>query len=62
MSWSAVNLRMRATYFGEIERLYPYSDFAKRALIMQAYSFHKDRDYPNSRGAAQRYNRFLSSV
>lgn len=44
-----------ATYFGEIERLYPYSDFAKRALIMQAYSFHKDKDYPNSRGAAQRY-------
>ena len=44
-----------AAYFGEIERLYPYSDFAKRALIMQAYSFHKDKDYPNSRGAAQRY-------
>ena len=44
-----------ATYFGEIERLYPYSDFAKRALIMQVYSFHKDRDYPNSRAAAQRY-------
>ena len=44
-----------AIYFGEIERLYPYSDFAKRALIMQVYAFHKDRDYPNSRAAAQRY-------
>ena len=44
-----------AIYFGEIERLYPYSDFAKRALIMQAFSFHKDRDYPNSRASAQRY-------
>ncbi len=44
-----------AVYFGEIERLYPYSDFAKRALIMQAFAFHKDRDYPNSRASAQRY-------
>ena len=25
-----------AFYFGEIERLYPYSEWAKRALIMQA--------------------------
>lgn len=42
-------------YFSEIERLYPYSDYAKRALIMQAFSYHKDRDYENSRAAAQRY-------
>lgn len=44
-----------AQIFGEIERLYPYSEFAQRALIMQAFSFHKDEDYPNSRAAAQRY-------
>lgn len=44
-----------AVYFGEIERLYPYSDFAKRALIMQVYSYHKATDYPNSRASAQRY-------
>ncbi len=44
-----------AVIFGEIERLYPYSGFAQRALIMQAFSFHKDEDYPNSRAAAQRY-------
>ena len=44
-----------AFYFGEIERLYPYSEWAKRALIMQAFSYHRDGDYPNSRGAAQRY-------
>lgn len=44
-----------AIYFGEIERLYPYSDFAKRALIMQVYSYHKDKDYPNSRASAQRF-------
>ncbi len=44
-----------AFYFSEIERLYPYSSWAKRALIMQAFSYHRDRDYPNSRAAAQRY-------
>jgi outer membrane protein assembly factor BamD len=44
-----------ARYFGEVERLYPYSEWAKRALIMQAFSYHKDRDYENARGSAQRY-------
>ena len=44
-----------AFYFGEIERLYPYSEWAKRALIMQAFAYHKDRDYPNSRSSAQRF-------
>ncbi|MEI4487575.1 outer membrane protein assembly factor BamD [Frigidibacter sp. MR17.14] len=44
-----------AHLFSEVERLYPYSDWAKRALIMQAFAYHKDGDYENSRGAAQRY-------
>ncbi len=44
-----------AFYFSEIERLYPYSEWAKRALIMQAFSYHRDKDYPNSRSAAQRF-------
>ncbi|MEM9968915.1 MAG: outer membrane protein assembly factor BamD [Pseudomonadota bacterium] len=44
-----------AFYFSEIERLYPYSDWARRALIMQAFSYHRDQDYPNSRAAAQRF-------
>ncbi len=44
-----------AFYFGEIERLYPYAEIAKRALIMQAFSYHRDRDYANTRAAAQRY-------
>lgn len=44
-----------AYFFSEIERLYPYSSWAKRALIMQAFSYHKGQDYPNSRAAAQRY-------
>lgn len=48
-----------AFYFGEIERLYPYSEWAKRALIMQAFAYHRDRDYPNARAAAQRYIDFF---
>jgi outer membrane protein assembly factor BamD len=44
-----------AYYFSEIERLYPYSDWAKRAVIMQAFAYHQDRNYEQSRSAAQRY-------
>ncbi|MCH2164081.1 MAG: outer membrane protein assembly factor BamD [Marinovum sp.] len=44
-----------AVFFQEVERLYPYSEWAKRAVIMQAFAFHKDKDYENSRAAAQRY-------
>ncbi len=44
-----------ARYFGEVERLYPYSEWAKRALVMQAFAYHRDRDYEASRGAAQRF-------
>ena len=44
-----------AELFNEVERLYPYSEWAKRALIMSAFSYHSDGDYENARGAAQRY-------
>ena len=44
-----------AFYFGEVERLYPYSEWAKRGLIMQAFAYHKDKDYDNSRASAQRF-------
>ncbi len=42
-------------YFSEIERLYPYSEWAKRALIMEAYGYHKGKKYEEARGAAQRF-------
>ena len=42
-------------YFEEVERLYPYTEYAKRALIMQAYTHHKAKQYPEARDAAQRY-------
>ncbi|MGV6839400.1 MAG: outer membrane protein assembly factor BamD [Planktomarina sp.] len=47
--------KQAAFYFGEVERLYPYSEWAKRGLIMQAYAYHRDRNYEGSRSSAQRY-------
>ena len=44
-----------ARYFGEVERLYPYSEWAKRALVMQAFAYHRDGDYESARSSAQRY-------
>ncbi len=41
-----------AFYFSEVERLYPYSDWAKRALIMQTFAYHKAKDYESSRASA----------
>lgn len=41
--------------FGEVERLYPYSEWAKRALIMSAFAYHADREYEQSRASAQRF-------
>lgn len=42
-------------YFQEVQRLYPYTEWAKRALIMEAYTDHKTRQYEEARVVAQRY-------
>jgi outer membrane protein assembly factor BamD len=42
-------------YFQEIERLYPYTEYSKRALIMQAFTLHKSKKYEEARAAAQRF-------
>ncbi|SNT74323.1 outer membrane protein assembly factor BamD [Paracoccus seriniphilus] len=42
-------------YFSEVERLYPYSEWAKRALIMEAYASHRAKEYEDARSAAQRF-------
>jgi outer membrane protein assembly factor BamD len=42
-------------YFEEVERLYPYSEYAKRALIMQAFTHHKAKQYEEARAASQRF-------
>ncbi|EAQ12007.1 Beta-barrel assembly machine subunit BamD [Maritimibacter alkaliphilus HTCC2654] len=44
-----------AKWFGEVERVYPYTQLAKRALIMQAFAHHKDGEYELARAAAQRF-------
>lgn len=44
-----------AVFFGEVERLYPYSEWAQRSLIMSAFAHHKDGAYEQSRADAQRY-------
>ena len=41
--------------FSELERLYPYSEWAKRALIMSAFALHQTKNYEESRAAAQRF-------
>lgn len=42
-------------YFREIERIYPYTDWARRAVVMQAYALHRDRQYEEARATAQRF-------
>ena len=44
-----------AKLFTEVERLYPYSEWAKRSIIMSAFAYHKAKAYEESRGSAQRY-------
>jgi outer membrane protein assembly factor BamD len=47
-------------YFTEVERLYPYTEWAKRGLIMQAFTLHKTSKYEEARVAAQRYLDFYA--
>lgn len=42
-------------YFSSVERLYPYSEWAKRALIMEAYTQHRAKQYEDARASAQRF-------
>jgi len=42
-------------YFREIERLYPYSDWARRSIVMQAYALHREGEFDEARGTAQRF-------
>lgn len=42
-------------YFREVERLYPYTDWARRAIVMQAYAQHRAREFDEARATAQRF-------
>lgn len=44
--------------FSEVERLYPYSEWAKRAMLMSAFAYHEGSLYNESRAAAERYLEF----
>jgi len=41
--------------FDEVERIHPYSEWARKSLIMSAYSNYESRRYTDAVTAAQRY-------
>ena len=41
--------------FEEVDRQHPYSDWARKSLLMSAYSFYQAGDYDSCIGAASRY-------
>ena len=45
--------------FSEVERLYPYSEWAKRSMLMSAFADHEGAQYAESRSAAERYLEFF---
>ena len=42
-------------YFREVERQHPYSEWARRAILMTAYAHYEDGDYPEAIGDADRF-------
>ena len=44
-----------AKRFEEVDRQHPYSDLARKSLLMSAYAHYESQDYDASIGAAQRY-------
>jgi outer membrane protein assembly factor BamD len=44
-----------AKKFEEVDRQHPYSEWARKALLMQAYSFYEAKEYDDSITAAKRY-------
>ena len=44
-----------AQTFSEVERLYPFSQLAKRAIVMSAFSSYRAGRYAEARASAQRY-------
>jgi outer membrane protein assembly factor BamD len=44
-----------AKKFEEVDRQHPYSDWARKSLIMQAYAWYEAREYDESISAAKRY-------
>ena len=55
------NFITAAETYDEVERLYPYSQLAKVAMIRAADSYYRGEEYVSARAAAQRYLDFFPS-
>jgi len=42
-------------YFQEVERQHPYSEWARRAILMQVYAFYQNNAYQDANAAADRF-------
>ena len=42
-------------YFQEVERQHPYSEWARRAILMQIYAFYQNNAYQDANAAADRF-------
>jgi outer membrane protein assembly factor BamD len=42
-------------YFQEVERQHPYSEWSRRAILMQAYAHYQSNDYAEAVGDAERF-------
>lgn len=42
-------------YFQEVERQHPYSEWSRRAILMQIYAFYQDGEYTDAIAAADRF-------
>src|SRR5690606_35213138 len=42
-------------YFQEVERQHPYSEWSRRAILMQIYAHYQDNDYVEAIAAADRF-------
>jgi outer membrane protein assembly factor BamD len=47
--------KMAAKKFEEVDRQHPYSDWARKSLIMSAFAYYEGGDYEESITAAKRY-------
>ena len=42
-------------YFQEVERQHPYSEWSRRAILMQIYAYYQNNNYPEAQAAADRF-------
>jgi outer membrane protein assembly factor BamD len=49
------DFKAAAKKFEEVDRQHPYSDWARKSLIMSAYAYYESREYDEAITAAKRY-------